>query len=146
MGKLDIGGLEALCAVVDHGFVTRAAIRLALSQSAVSHKIKRMEESLGCDLLDRAGGSSTLTPEGGKLLEYSRRILALREEALLSLTRQPLTGRIRLGMTEDVANSGLARILGRFTRLYPDVAVHTATGQSLHIEARLDRGEMATSR
>lgn len=68
MSKLDIGSLEALCAIADHGGVTRAAARLALSQSAVSHKIKRLEASLGCALLDRTSSTSVFTREGEKLL------------------------------------------------------------------------------
>ncbi|HBZ07040.1 LysR family transcriptional regulator [Massilia haematophila] len=140
MSKLDIGSLEALCAIADHGGVTRAAARLALSQSAVSHKIKRLEASLGCALLDRTSSTSVFTREGEKLLIYGRRILALHDEALLSLTKQALHGKIRLGMTEDVTNAGLARILGRFMRLYPEVRVHTITGQSLRIEDQLEEG------
>lgn len=142
MPKLDIASLQALCAIADHGGVTRAAAVLALSQSAVSHRLKRLEESLGCTLLDRSAATCSFTREGEKLLAYGRRILALHDEALLGLARQPLHGRIRLGMTEDAANAGLARILGRFTRLHPQVRVHTITGQSLRIGARLEAKEL----
>ncbi|WP_205940636.1 LysR family transcriptional regulator [Pectobacterium versatile] len=142
MSKLDIGSLEALCAIAEHGGVTRAAAKLSLSQSAVSHKVKRLEENLGCKLLDRTANTSIFTREGEQLLAYGRRILTLHDEALLSLTKQPLHGKIRLGITEEVANAGLARILGQFIRLYPEVRVHTITGQSLPIEAQLEGGEL----
>ncbi|MGQ9370883.1 LysR family transcriptional regulator [Azospirillum sp. A39] len=140
--RLDIDALQALCAIADHGGVTRAAARLSLSQSAVSHKIKRLEEHIGRPLLARRPGGPVFTGDGETLLAYARRILSLHDEAVASLATSPLTGRIRLGMTEDVISGGLSTILGRFARLHPDVAVHTHVGQSLTLEAELESGEI----
>ncbi|AMY67438.1 LysR family transcriptional regulator [Frigidibacter mobilis] len=142
MTKLEIGALQALCAIQDQGGVSRAAAALALSQSAVSHKIKRLEDVLGCALLDRRTGRPRFTPEGEKLLGYARRILALHDEALHALSTEPLSGRIRLGVTEDMTSSGVSRVLGRFTRLYPAISVQISVAQSRVIAARLDRGEL----
>lgn len=140
--KLDIGALQALCAIRDHGGVTRAAHRLALSQSAVSHKIRRLEEALGCALLDRRPGHPAFTQEGDRLLHYARRILTLHDEAVASLSTDPLNGLVRLGVTEETTHGALARVLGRFARLQPDVTVVTEVSQSLTIAAQLDRGEI----
>jgi DNA-binding transcriptional LysR family regulator len=140
--NLEIGALQALCAIDDRGGVTRAADQLALSQSAVSHKIKRLEAGLGCDLLTRRAGAPLFTAEGERLLRYARRILALHEEAVLGIGQQSLTGRIRLGITEETTAGGLSRILGHFTRRYPQVAVQSRVTQSLTIEAQLERGEI----
>ena len=142
MTKLDIGALQALCAIHDHGGVSRAAAALALSQPAVSHKIRRLEAALGCALLDRRPGRPRFTPEGEKLLSYGRRILALHDEALHALSTEPLSGRIRLGVTEDMTSGGVSRVLGRFTRLYPAVAVQISVAQSRVIAQRLSRGEL----
>lgn len=139
--RMDIDALQALCAVKDCGGVTRAAEHLALSQSAVSHKIKRLEERLGRSLLARRTGGPLFTEDGQRLLGYARRILALHDEALASLASQPLKGSIRLGMTEDTTSSGLSRILGRFARLHPEVQVRTHVAQSLTLELQLERGE-----
>ena len=54
--RLDIEGLRALLAISTHGGVTRAAEHMALSQPAVSHKIKRLETVLDCELLARRAG------------------------------------------------------------------------------------------
>jgi DNA-binding transcriptional LysR family regulator len=140
--NLDIGALRALCAIEDQGGVTRAADQLALSQSAVSHKIKRLEAGLGCNLLTRRAGTPLFTIEGQRLLRYARRILALHEEAVLGIGQQSLAGNIRLGITEEITGGGLSRILGQFTRRYPRVAVQTRVTQSLTIEAQLERGEI----
>ncbi|WP_333829063.1 LysR family transcriptional regulator [Pararhodobacter sp.] len=142
MTKLEIGALQALCAIHDHGGVSRAAAVLMLSQSAISHKIKRLEDALGCALLDRRPGHPRFTEEGAKLLSYARRILALHDEALHALSTEPLSGRIRLGVTEDMTSGGVSRVLGRFTRLYPAVSVQISVAQSRVIAERLDRGEL----
>lgn len=142
MQKMDIDALQALCAIEDTGGVTRAAERLALSQSAVSHKIRRLEDRLGRSLLARRAGGPVFTADGFRLLGYARRILALHDEAMLSLSSRPLKGALRLGMTEDTTTSDLSRILGRFARLHPEVAVRTHVAQSLTLEAELERDDI----
>lgn len=145
MSKLDIEALRTLCAIVDHGGITRAAENLPLSQSAVSHKIKRLEDNIGCSLLARHSGGPLLTRDGERLLSYARRLCALHDEALQSLSKQPLSGNIRLGMTEDVTSSDLSLILGRFTRLQPDVSVRTHVKQSTILQKELAQGEIDIS-
>ncbi len=142
MQRLDIDALRTFCAIDQYGGVTRASSHLSLSQSAVSHKIKRLETSIDCTLLSRRPGAPLLTEDGTRLLAYAKRILSLHDEALLSLSKHSLSGKIRLGMTEDVTSSDLSRILGRFTRLYPDVTVRTHVRQSLILATELERGEI----
>ena len=138
--RLDIDSLKALQAIVTCGGVTRAANHLALSQSAVSHRIKRLEENLDCRLLDRNSGGPRLTETGLRLVQYADRILALHDEALATLSKSTLTGRIRLGITEDTTSDGLAAILGRFSRLFPEVSVRTHVNQSLVLQRQLVEG------
>lgn len=140
--RLDIEGLRALRAIRQHGGITRAAEALGLTQSAVSHKIRRLESSLDCELLNRRPGAPMFTQAGDELLDYAARILGLHDEALLSLTRTDLAGRIQLGLTEDTTCSDLARILGRFRRLHPQVAVRTRVRMSLVLRGMLERGEL----
>jgi DNA-binding transcriptional LysR family regulator len=140
--RLEIDALRALSAIRQHGGITRAAVALGLSQSAVSHKIKRLEVSLDCELLGRKSGGPMFTAAGEDLLDYAGRILGLHDEALLSLSKTPLAGRLALGLTEDTACTDLARILGRFRRLHPNVSVRTKVRMSLVLRAMLERGEL----
>ncbi|MEM9635984.1 MAG: LysR family transcriptional regulator [Pseudomonadota bacterium] len=142
MKRLDIEALRALCTVADQGGITRAAEVLSLSQSAVSHKIKRLEASIGCQLLTRRAGAPLLSDDGLQLLTYARRICVLHDEAVLSMSKMPLSGRIRLGMTEDITSSDLSRMLGRFTRRYPEVTVRTNVRQSLVLQRELETGKI----
>jgi DNA-binding transcriptional LysR family regulator len=140
--RLEIDALRALWAIRHHGGITRAAEALGLSQSAVSHKIKRLETSLDCDLLSRKSGAPVFTAAGDDLLEYAGRILGLHDEALLSLSKTSLAGRVALGLTEDTTCTDLARILGRFRRLHPNVSVRTKVRMSLVLRGMLERGEL----
>lgn len=140
--RLEIDALRALCAIRRHGGVTRAAAALGLSQSAVSHKIRRLETSLDCALLGRKPGEPAFTAAGEELLDYAGRILGLHDEALLSLSKSALSGRIALGLTEDTACTDLVRILGRFHRLHPDVSVRTKVRMSLLLRDMLERAEL----
>jgi len=140
--RLEIDALRALLAISTHGGVTRAAEHLALSQSAVSHKIRRLEQNLDCALLARRAGGPAFTDAGLRLLDYARRMIDLHDEALASLAKKPLAGKIRLGMTEDTTISGVTRILGRFTRLYPEIHISTRSSQSLNVQSWLKGGEL----
>ena len=140
--RLEIDALRALLTIARSGGVSRAAEQLGLSQSAVSHKMRRLEQSLGSDLLARRAGGPLLTEAGERLLHYAQRMIDLHDEAIADLGRKQLAGAIRLAMTEDTATSDFARILGRFSRLYPEVSVHTRTGQSLNVQNWLKNGEL----
>ena len=142
MERLDLDGLHALVMISKAGGVTRAAEMLSLSQPAVSHKIKRLEQVLGCDLLARRSGGSLFTESGEKLLHYAGRMLDLNDAIFASLGRQSLSGRIRLAMTEDTTGGDVARILGRFSRQHPQMNVQLKIAQSLVINDWLNKSEM----
>ena len=84
--NLDMTALRSFVAVADTGGVTRAAGFLNLTQSAVSMQLKRLEESLDAELLDRTARQIALTPAGEKLLGYARRMLELNDEIWSRLT------------------------------------------------------------
>ncbi len=140
--RLDVDALRALRAIHKHGGVTRAAMALGLSQSAVSHKVKRLESNIGCNVLTRKPNAPMFTSAGQDLLGYAERILNLHDEALLNLSKSALAGRIAFGMTEDTTCTDLSRILGRFRRKYPEVSVRTQVRMSLALRAMLDEGTL----
>lgn len=140
--RLDIDALQALLAVEAYGGVTRAAEKLNLTQPAVSHKIKRLETQVGTPLLTRRGGAAVFTDEGCRLLSYAKRILDLHDEAIAAIAQNPLNGTLRLGMSEDTSGGNLTRILGRFSRLHPNVQVQTKIGSTLHLIEGLEKGQI----
>jgi DNA-binding transcriptional LysR family regulator len=123
MRNLDLGTLRALVAVADAGGVTRAAGFLHLTQSAVSMQLKRLEEVLGVQLLDRSGRSVSFTASGDQLLGYARRMVALNDEAVLRLTAQEYTGTLRLGVPHDIVYPAIPQVLKQFNAVFPAIRI-----------------------
>jgi DNA-binding transcriptional LysR family regulator len=139
---LDLELLKSFVSVVDTGGFTRAGERVHRTQSTVSQQIRRLEESLGYALLHREGRQATPTEEGERLLSYSRRILALEQEARDSLARPMGDGIIRLGIPEDFAAYRLPELLSDFTRARPGIRLDVRCGLSVAMRQALQRGEL----
>ena len=73
--NLDLALLRAFVAVTEAGGFTAAGRRLNLTQSAISHQIRRLEEEVGRPLLYRTTRSLTLTEDGEDFLRYAMQIL-----------------------------------------------------------------------
>lgn len=80
---------------------THAARKRHLTQSAVSMQMNRIERDLGKILFRRITRGVELTADGEMLLKFSRRLLALHDETIASITQPELDGLIRLGAAED---------------------------------------------
>ncbi|MDP3421799.1 MAG: LysR substrate-binding domain-containing protein, partial [Thiobacillus sp.] len=120
-----------------------AALRLGRTQSAISLQIKRLEEAVGQSLLERSQGRVVgPTAEGRVLIDYSRRILRLNDEACACFARQNLVGRLRLGLPEELMESVFPRVLTEFTRDYPRVELSVRCDLSVRITALAEAGEL----
>jgi len=140
--RLDIDSLRAFKTVLELGGVTRAAHKLNLTQSAVSHKLTRLEERIGRPILLKGSGGFVPTAEGRSLLGYAERLIALHDEAAAHFRSSELAGEVRLGATEDAACEWLAAVLGRFRRLHPRVSLSIRVAQSLVLEQWIRAGEL----
>jgi len=141
MRNLDMTTLRSFLAVAEHGGVTRAAAALNLTQSAVSMQLKRLEELLGLDLLDRSGRKVALTGSGELMLTYARRMVELNDEAVGRLTDDAYEGELVLGAPYDIVYPVVPQVLKRFHTLYPRVKVHLKSSSTLKLRAALDKGE-----
>ncbi|MBJ6370188.1 LysR family transcriptional regulator [Sedimentitalea arenosa] len=141
MRNLDITTLRSFVAVADSGGVTRAAGFLHLTQSAVSMQLKRLEEVLGLQLLDRSGRTIALTASGEQLLAYARRMVALNDEVIGRLTDQAFEGEIVLGVPHDIVYPAIPRVLQRFNASFPRVRVQLVTSYTRTLKAQYARGE-----
>ena len=98
----DLRQLRAFVAVAEEGSFTLAARRIFVTQSAVSHSLRTLEDQLSCRLLDRSGKRVVVTSEGEILLRRCRRVLHELDQAgrdLDGLRRWGQT-RIRIGAPE----------------------------------------------
>ncbi len=93
---LDLVLLRTFVSVVDTGNFTRAGEHLHLTQSTVSQQVIRLEQNLGCRLLDRSQRQVLPTEEGERLLGYARRLLRLSDEGSEALSPAHGDGVLRL--------------------------------------------------
>jgi DNA-binding transcriptional LysR family regulator len=142
MSPLDIDSMRALTAIAESGGITRAAKRLNLSQSAVSHKMKRLEHKLNRSLFARADGKLNLSADGEKLLDYAQRMVKLHDEAYASFHQSDLAGELRLGITEDISAPGMAQILSSFSTSFPNVALTSRVAHTPELVRWLRAGEI----
>ncbi|MFT5502592.1 MAG: DNA-binding transcriptional LysR family regulator [Gammaproteobacteria bacterium] len=139
---LDIDSMRAFCQTVEMGGVTRAAIKLNLSQSAVSHKLKRLENRLECRLFVRQNGQLKMTLDGEKLLEYAQRLVKLHDEAYASFHQSELSGELGIGITEDITAPGMAQILSNFSHSFPQVSLVSRVSHTPELLRWLNNGEI----
>src|SRR5579859_4891325 len=100
--------LETFLAVEQTGSFTRAAARLGIQQPTVSQHIRRLEEQVGRTLVLRDTHSVTLTTDGEAMTGFARNILAAHEQAAGYFSGSRPRGRLRIGISDDLALTQLA--------------------------------------
>ena len=138
---LDLTALRSFVAVAESGGMTRAAGFLNLTQSAVSMQIKRLEEAVGVQLLDRANRQVSLTGAGEQLLSYARRMVALNDEAYGRLTHNAFEGEIVLGVPSDIVYPAIPQVMRRFNADFPRMRVQLLSSYTRWLKAQHARGE-----
>ena len=117
-------GLEAFVAIADHGSFKRAADSLNLSQTALSHRLRKIEEDVGAPLLIRSSREVSLTASGHGLLPDARRLMKELQQVYDAVRRESRWTRRRLSFAclPTVANSVLPKVLDAFGRDHPEIA------------------------
>lgn len=118
---MDTDLLRAFIAVAECEGFSAAARILNRTQSAVSLQIRRLEDRMGEALFARNSRSVELTPAGGRLLPYARRIISLQDEAGRAIGDDRRGELIRLGVSEEHASAHLPRLLPDFAETHPGV-------------------------
>jgi DNA-binding transcriptional LysR family regulator len=128
----DLNVLAAFLAVAEARSFTKAAQRLGLSRSALSHSVRGLEERVGVRLLSRTTRSVAPTDAGEQLIARLRPALGDVDSVLDQIAglRERPAGRVRLVMPRLAAKMVLAPKLEAFTRQYPDVTVEVTTDDS----------------
>ena len=111
---MDLINLKTLIEVAATGNISKAASTLCVTQSAVSRRIKTLEDHCGRELLDRSGPSLTLTEAGRLVLEKAQRMLAMEKELLSSLQSVEEKGTFSFGCTPAFGVAHLPVLLKDF--------------------------------
>ena len=139
--NLDLTTLRSFVAIAEAGGVTRAAGFLNLTQSAVSMQIRRLEDALGCEVLDRSQRRIGLTEAGEQLLTYARKMLALNDEIFGRLTHAAHEGEITLGVPHDIVYPLIPQVMQRFARDYPKMRLVLQSSFTRTLKEQFARGE-----
>ena len=139
---LDPDLLRSFVLVAEGGSVTRAALRVGRTQSAVSMQMRRLEETLGQPLLLRGPRGLSPTPHGLWLLDRARRLLAMHDEIVANFRAPDITGHIRLGSPDDYALLWLPDILAGFAEAHPAAEVEVVCLPTEELLPRFDRGDL----
>ena len=138
---LDITPLRSLIAIADNGGFHRAAASLALTQSAVSQHVRRLEAVVGRPLVQRDGRRTRFTPAGELLIAEARRILDAHDEALRRLSVVSASELI-IGVTEHAADLLLPPIIDRLGDSFPDLDVQFRFDRTRRLSDAVDQGSV----
>jgi DNA-binding transcriptional LysR family regulator len=141
--RIDFLGLEAFLGIANWGSFNAAAAHLNLSQTALSHRLKKLEDDLGVALLARSTRKVTLTAAGAELLPTAQRLM---EEMTRSLDGLRSSGRghqdqFAIGCLPTIAKHHLPRVLRDFERLQPGIGVRVFDNSASEILERVRSGE-----
>ncbi|HTN86838.1 MAG TPA: LysR family transcriptional regulator [Sorangium sp.] len=120
---MDLESIRTFVAVADTGQFQEAAVRLAITQQAVSKRVAALEAMLGVRLFVRTPRGAQLTLDGRVFLPYARELLAAEERAVNSVRPE------RRPLRVDVIHPqlGPARLLREFHAVHPEVELHVVT-------------------
>ncbi|WP_320177675.1 LysR substrate-binding domain-containing protein [Roseovarius pacificus] len=138
--RLDLDSVHAFVLIADLGNFTRAAEATGTTQSAISLKLKRLEEKLGSKLLERTPRYVKLSSSGAAFLEPARELLKVHDQAIsvFSEARQRLT----IGISDHVAGPELPALIARMNAQDPRLLIEIRIGSSSDLLQSFDRRDL----
>lgn len=123
--------MDAFIWIVNTGSFEAAAIRLHMSQSAISKRIRELEETFSLPLFDRSQRMARLTEKGRELYDFCIDIAGRRDQLLERMSdKKVLISRLRLGVTELSALTWLPALIEEMRTIYPKVQVEPTINTS----------------
>lgn len=128
--SIEIRHLRYFIAVVEHGSFRKAGTALGVEQSAISRRIRDLEDQLGASLFHRQASGVSLTEAGTRYLCHARQVMrSLGEGAQdIAAAGRAENGRVRLGVYSSIASGFLAELLQAYGTRHPDVRIELANG------------------
>jgi DNA-binding transcriptional LysR family regulator len=140
--NFDMDALRTMVVGTELKSFARAAVQLGRSQSAISMQLKKLEEQAGRPLFRRNGRGLAPTEAGDALLAYARRILALNDEAAVSIGATAAGASVRMGLPQDFFEDVMPDVLARFARRRPGVHVEVWAGRNHALEGDVRAGRL----
>jgi DNA-binding transcriptional LysR family regulator len=141
---MELRQLEYFVAVAEEANFTRAAERVHISQSGVSAQIRRLEQELGVNLIDRAGRTATLTAAGAAALDHARGVLSAAHAVRQAVddVSGVIRGRLDVGMVSGCTITPLFDALAAFGRAHPGIEISLTEDNADRLTDRVRAGEI----
>nr|WP_162990734.1 LysR family transcriptional regulator [Maliibacterium massiliense] len=139
---MDLKQLRGFIAMAEEGSMTGAARKLFVAQSALSAQLKRLEQEMGTELMQRGARRLTLTDAGRILYNRAKRIIELADATSKEIGdyARGLAGTLYLGMTPSTALTLFDGHLSAFHERYPDIQYQLYEANTAEIVALLTSG------
>ena len=136
--------LRYLVAVADTRHFGRAAEKCFISQPTLSAQLKKLEDYLGVQLIERQPKNVTLTEAGEQIVARARRMLEASEEVvtLARAHRDPLAGRLRLGLLPTIGPYLLPRVAQPIRKALPRLELRLYEYQTAQMLEKLEVGDL----
>ncbi len=140
----DFNKYRVFYAVAECLSFSKATEYLHVSQPAISHAIKELEEQLETKLFKRENKKISLTEDGEKLLNYVKSAFdsIVAGERALKETKEELTGKVRIGIYSHISTVILPKIIKAFSEKYPKVKFTIFSSSDMEIKEKLNDREL----
>jgi LysR family hydrogen peroxide-inducible transcriptional activator len=144
MSDLKLKDLRYLVALADERHFGRAAQRSHISQPTLSAQLKKLEDYLGVQLIERQPKQVSLTEAGEQIVARARRILEASDEvlALARSHRDPLAGKLRLALLPTIGPYLLPRVIREIHKALPRLELQLYEYQTLPLLEKLSTGQV----
>lgn len=141
--RIDVLGLQAFVGIAERGSFHAAASHLNLSQTALSHRIRKLEEGLGTQLLQRTTRQVSLTRAGIALLPKARRIFDELGASLdeLRLDARQASESVEIGCLPTIAMRCMPEVIAKFVRRHEGIHVRLHDNSASEIADKVQSGE-----
>lgn len=142
--SMDFWQLKIFCKVVELKSFSKAGEAVHLSQPTVSSHIKDLESHLGTQLIDRLTRQASPTKAGELLYQYARRLITLlgETESAMAEFLGKVRGRLVIGGSTIPGGYLLPRLIGKFSKQYPDVQIKLNVGDTNEILEKIVEGQV----
>lgn len=137
---LDMEAVQAFVTIADFQSFTKAAEALGTTQGAISVKLKRLEERLGCKLIERTPRLVRLSAQGAVFLNAARDFITAHDRAVAALSSE--RRHFRLGIAEHVAGPEVPTLLARLNERDPALTIEVRLENSRSLLDAFDSGEL----
>lgn len=120
---MEIRLLETFLTIVEEGTISQAAVKLHISQPALSRQLRELEKSVGTQLLIRSNKQVQLTPAGRTLRTRAQDILSMVHTTQEELAHPPrnIHGQLRIGAAESSSFGLIAKVIAEIQQDHPPV-------------------------